>query len=275
MIKINLLPPHILEGRRVKLVAAAMGLLLAVVVVAMAGWIWFAPAPLPCLTRENSRLTEELDKVTRAAEAVTATANEAAAIESSYKAKQSWVGYVAQADKVPTLWVKWYQRINRYIPSEVALSSLPVPTNAMLTLSGSTSDFRAANRWYLNMLRCDMVDLGSDPAQAVQLNVSMPGQVDAPGSGDNPRMAFPVSLSVALNPQYLDFLNQPAVPEGMSAGGGGGRGGGGGGGGGRMGGGGGRGGGGGGGGRGGGGGGRGGGGGGMGRGGGGRGGRGG
>lgn len=224
MIKINLLPAHILEGRRVKLVIAAMVVFVLAVTALLSAYVW-APAP-GSLTSKLKDRQETRAEVTAKADAVRALDQQIAQVKAEYAAKSSWVNWVEEADRRPAQWIRFYRTLTDYIPSEVVLSSLPVPSGANMQLSGYTSDLRAATRWYLNMLRCKMLDPASPlPVQFNTQTVGWPGELQP---GANPRMGTAVSMQVALNPQYLDFWTlTPSAPAGVggpTARGGGGRG---------------------------------------------------
>lgn len=208
MIKINLLPAHILEGRRVKLMIAAMVVFVLAVTALMSAYVW-APGPFSLTSKKKER-QQTLREVTAKADEVRALETKIGEVKASYAAKSGWVQWVEEADKRPEQWIRFYRTLNDYIPSEVVLSSLPNPSGNSIQLSGYTRDIRAATRWYLNMLRCKMVDPASPlPVQFSTQTVGWPGELQ-PGS--NPLMGTAVSMQVALNPQYLDFWTMPVAP---------------------------------------------------------------
>ena len=184
MIKINLLPPHILEGRRVKIVAIFMGLLVVLCAAAMIIYIW-SPAPFS-LTKQVTAKKAELvvDKQKKDdADKVNAAAQQ---MKSSFQAKQTWVDFVTDADRCPRRWAEWFKNLDRWIPNEVVINGLPLPNGNILTLQGTTSDYRAANRWWLSMLRCNMIDQSVSPWQVVSIGnaePSLPGHRRQPPHG--------------------------------------------------------------------------------------------
>ncbi len=229
MIKINLLPGYIIERRRVKALAILLGFLLVVETVLLMAYLW-APAPFS-LTQQLKRVEKERDEAFAKQTEVQEMEAQIEQVTSSYQDKARWVKWVEEADAVPAKWVAYFKTINDYIPADVVLYGLPLPSGNNLNLQGSTSGMMAAARWYLNMLRCRIVNPDTN---AVSFT---PGQL-AVGTA-NPKMAMPVSISVSLKPEALDFMMAVATPADAGAGaraGGGGRGGGrmGGGGGGRM-----------------------------------------
>jgi hypothetical protein len=216
MIKIQLLPPYIVERRRVKALVALLIFVLIVEVLGFMAYLW-APAPFS-LSSQRRAAEERRDKAFQAEQEVVALEAERDRIRGRYEAKGSWVRWVDEADAKPAEWVAYFTKLVDYFPADVVVNGLSLPSGNTLNLSGSTSGLMAAARWYLNMLRCDVVNTEFGQ-QAVQFN---PGAVAA-GSA-NPRMQMPVSISVALRPEFLDVMMPIARPAEI---GGGGRGGGG------------------------------------------------
>jgi Tfp pilus assembly protein PilN len=207
MIKINLLPPHILERRRVKAIAI---LLVAVLAIEVLGLMALAWGPIPGVSYASRlKAAEAREAAAVAAEnEVIQLEAEVDAIKASYGAKGEVVTWVARADGRPADWVTYFNTLNQYIPADVVLNGLPLPSGTTLNLQGSTSDMMAAVRWYLNMLRCEMVS--RDP-NAVQFN---PGSL----SMGNPKMAMPVSMSVVLKPEWTDMMMAVATPSSIGGG---------------------------------------------------------
>jgi Tfp pilus assembly protein PilN len=217
MIKINLLPSYILEARRVKAVIALMAIVVLGVAGLLAAYVW-APAPWSLSSRDKAA-KDEYKRVSAEANAVRQLQSQTNQIRGSYSEKQTWVQWVNEADKLPAMWVRYYQLLGKYIPSDVVVNGLPVPNGGNLQLSGTTSDQKAAARWYLNMLRCEMaVD------NSVSFNTATVGWPGELAVGENPKMSTQVSISMAIKPDYLTMLNPVSTPAGV--GGGGGRGGG-------------------------------------------------
>ena len=218
MIKINLLPGYILESRRVKSLLRLLVLVLLVEVIAFIAYLW-APAPFS-LAAQNRDAGARLQDATTRATQVQQTEAEVASVKGRYQTAENWVGWVDEADKIPGRWVRFLNLVNKYIPNNVVINGLQPPSGNVLNLTGNTSDTRAAARWYLNMLRCEMVQ--ADPVNAVRFNtatVGWPGQLP---TGANPKMQTSVSISVALNADYTRFLTVPGPPADAGAGGGGG-----------------------------------------------------
>jgi Tfp pilus assembly protein PilN len=154
MIKINLLPGYILEGRRVK---ALLRLLLVVLLVEgalLAAYVWVGPFSL---VSKQKAAKDRLDKAYNESAKVDQLIADAGAMKATYQSMQSWVAWVDDADRVPERWARYFNIINKYIPRDVVINGLPLPNGGVLTLGGTTSDIRAASRWYLNMLRSEIV----------------------------------------------------------------------------------------------------------------------
>ena len=209
MIKINLLPAYIIERRRVKALAILLVFLLIVETLLFMAYVW-APAPFS-LASSYQQATERRNAAWDEQDAVEALMDEVEATKARYQTKASWVGWVAEADSKPKQWIQYFKTITKYFPADVVVHGLSLPSGNRLNLQGSTSNMMAAARWYLNMLRCEMVQ--PDP-NAVDFS---PGQLAAGAA--NPRMAMPVSISVVLKPEYLDMMMPVSMPGGITVGG--------------------------------------------------------
>lgn len=218
MIKINLLPPHIIERRRVKAVAILLGVVFVIVVFLLAAVTW-GPIPGVSYAERLKAAEARRDAAFQAQTEVEQLQAEVNAVAAGYAAKGAIVTWVEDADKRPAQWVTYFNMVNQYIPADVVVNGLPLPSGTNLNLTGSTTDLMAAARWYLNMLRCEMVDT-SQGRNAVRFT---PGNM----SGGNPKMAMPVSLSVVLKSEWTDMMMPVGTPTSVggsvSRGGGGGR----------------------------------------------------
>jgi len=206
MIKINLLPGHIVESRRVKALLRVLVVLILAEVAALAAIIW---APGVSFTARHRQAVEEYADAKARADEVRALTSELQQLQASYADKATWVQWVDDTDLMPGKWVNYLTNINMYIPSDVVLNGLSQPSGNSLSLTGFTSDLRAAARWYLNMLRCPMVQPG---VNSVSFNTATAGWPGALPSGPIPKMQQAVSVQVALKPEYLDMLILPGLP---------------------------------------------------------------
>jgi Tfp pilus assembly protein PilN len=213
MIKINLLPDHILESRRVKALLRILIFVLLLEVGALAAYVW-APAPFS-VTSRNKQAQNRLDEATARADEVRALEEEVAQVRARYSERASWVQWVEEADRLPDKWVRYFTLLNQYIPEDVVINGLPLPSGNVLNLSGQTSDLAAAARWYLNMLRCEMVVDSPDAVSFSTATVGWPGTMP---TGAIAKMQQAVSMRVLLKPEYLDMLTAPAVPAGSGLG---------------------------------------------------------
>jgi Tfp pilus assembly protein PilN len=213
MIKINLLPGYIIERRRVKALVVVLAFVLLVEVAALAAYLW-APAPFS-LAGQYRRAEADRKKWEQEEYVVQQLEEEVAATAARFADKNLWVQWVKDADRLPEVWVRYFETLNKYVPADVVLNGLPLPSGNSLNLSGQTSNLMAAARWYLNMLRCELVlpDPGSvtfSPGSAVY-----PGEV----VGANPKMQQSVGIRVALRPEALDMITLvPAPPAGVAGG---------------------------------------------------------
>jgi len=206
MIKVNLLPAHILERRRVKALAVLLVLILAIEALAFAAYMW-APAPFS-IGRQLQRAQDRRAKAEAAEAEVYDLEAEVQAVRARYASLAGWVSWVDEADALPEKWIKYFATLNKYVPGEVVLNGLSPPSGGALTLSGSTRDMMAAVRWYMNMLRCEMVD--PSPG-SVQFSPGTAQYAGEPGAAADP-MAMPVSIRVVLKPEYLDIFTMPVAP---------------------------------------------------------------
>ncbi|MCJ7751557.1 MAG: hypothetical protein MUQ65_10755 [Armatimonadetes bacterium] len=209
MIKIQLLPPHILERRRVKALAILIVFVLIVQTLLFAALLW-APVPGSYASKARASLDRRAKALAEQA-VVEGLQVQVDSLKASYGAKQTWVAWVDEADRRPAQWVGYFKMLNKYFPSEVVVHGLNLPSGNTLNLTGSTSDMMSAARWYLNMLRCEMV---TADINAVQFS---PGVVAV--GAVNPKMAMPVSMGVSLKPEYLDMMMPVPMPSGVTAGG--------------------------------------------------------
>jgi hypothetical protein len=206
MIKINLLPHYIVERRRVTAWAIGMVALLILEALALAAYVW---APLPFslkqrLAAADKRALEAREK----AAYVEGLDGEIGRVQTRFAAKESWVTWVERADEVPAAWVKYLKMINDTIPADVVIHGMPLPSGGALNLSGSTSDMMSGVRWYLNMLRSEIVQPGLNSV------VFNPGA--APGGETGPTtdpMRMSVGMTIALKPEVYEVMNMtPAGP---------------------------------------------------------------
>lgn len=212
MLKINLLPSHILETRRVKAWVRILVVLLVVEVGLAVGYVW-GPAPFSLTPRQQAARTRLNDAYNEQAK-IEQIQTEVRGIQARYGEKGSLVSWVNEADRVPRKWVRWFNLWRRYIPADVVLSAMPAPS-ANMTLVGYTSDWRAAARWYLNMLRCEMVNYTGPGSVTLNLpTVGWPGEL---AGGANPKMQTQCTISMAIKPEFLDMLVLPAVPASVGA----------------------------------------------------------
>ena len=223
MIKVNLLPGYILEGRRVKALLRVLVAALVLLAAGLAAYVW-APIPQSLSSRRRAAQDRLADATSRANE-VRALENETQEVKARYADTEGWVTWVNDSDEVPRKWNRYFSILRKYLPSDVVVSGLSPPSGNLLTLSGYTGDLRGAARWYLNMLRCEMVTPG---VNSVSFSTPTWGWPGGPPVGANPKMQQPVSITLALKPEYTNMLLVPAPPAtaaggGVIAAGGGGR----------------------------------------------------
>jgi uncharacterized membrane protein YgcG len=213
MLKINLLPSHILETRRVKAWVRILIVVLVVELLLAFGYIW-GPAPL-CLRPKQSAADARWNKANADSQEVQKIQADVTATQGRYANKNMLVTFVSEADRIPAKWQRWVNLWRKYIPSDVVLSALP-PPNSTMTFVGYTSDWRAAARWYLNMLRCEMLNYtGPESISFSVPTVGWPGELP---TGANPKMQTQCSISMAIRPEFLDMLALPAPPASLGGG---------------------------------------------------------
>jgi hypothetical protein len=213
MIKINLLPGYILERRRVKALVMLLAVVLIVELLGFAAYVW-APGPFS-LASKKAKADARRQQARSDAQIVEGLEAEIGQVQRDYAAKQLWVRWVEDADSRPPQWTEYIREIRKYIPADVVVNGLQPPSGNVLNLSGQTSDVMAAVRWYLNMLRCELV---MPDANAVTLSTTTGGWPDQILTGANPKMQHSVSLQVALRPEELLFMQPVAPPAGAGGG---------------------------------------------------------
>jgi hypothetical protein len=215
VIKINLLPRHILESRRVK---ALLRLIVAVLVLetaAFAAYIW-APAPFSVSSRMR-QAKQRRAKAVQQADAVRELESQVEGVRARYGEKAGWVNWVEEADELPQAWIDYYTAVIGTVPADVVVRALPTPSGGVITLSGATSDLMAAARWYLNTLRCEIVQASQDAVSFSTATVGYPGELTP---GDNPKMQQTVTMRMVLRPEvYSRMLTLPAPPASAGVGG--------------------------------------------------------
>ncbi|UCC67108.1 MAG: hypothetical protein JSV79_08140 [Armatimonadota bacterium] len=212
MIKINLLPHYIIERRRVTAWAIGMVALLILEALALGAYVW-APLPFSLKQRLGAAKTRAAEAREKAAY-VEGLDGEIGRVQARFAAKESWVTWVERADEVPAAWVKYLKMINDTIPADVVIHGLPLPSGGALNLSGSTSDMMSAVRWYLNMLRSDIVQPGRNSV------VFNPGTVTGGETGPTTDpMRMSVGMTIALKPEVYEVVNMtPAGPAQVTGG---------------------------------------------------------
>jgi hypothetical protein len=212
MIKLNLLPKYIIERRRVKAWALVLVAILVIEAFLLAAYVW-APLPFSLKQRMADAQAEAARQRAEAAK-VEALDAEIGQINARFAAKASWVTWKESADQVPQRWIDYLTKVNELIPADVVIHGLQLPSAGVLNLSASTSDMMSAVRWYLNVLRSDLVQPG---LQSVQFN---PGQMAAePAGGVTDPMRMSVGMTIALRPEfYQDVFAVPAPPSDVDGG---------------------------------------------------------
>jgi hypothetical protein len=219
MIKINLLPRHMLEGRRVKALARLLVVVLVLELAALAAYVW-APAPFSVSSQMRRAQDRRQDAVAKA-NAVRDVEAQVQQVRARFAEVGSWVRWKEESDKLPQEWVDYFTAVNRCIPADVVvLNGLAAPSGNVLTMSGATSGLKAAARWYLNMLRAEIVDPTPGAVTFSTATVGYPGELP---TGPNPKMQQSVTMRVVLRPEYLSMLNLPAAPASAGVAGAGGR----------------------------------------------------
>lgn len=213
MLKINLLPSHILETRRVKAWVRILIVALIVEVGLAVGYIW-GPAPI-CLGPKQRAADTRMDEAYNEQAAVQKIDADGKATQGRYAERNLLVTFVGEVDRIPAKWQRWVNLWRKYIPSDVVLSALP-PPNSTMTLVGYTSDWRAATRWYLNMLRSEMLNYtGPESITFSVPTVGWPGELP---TGANPKMQTQCTITMAIRPEFVDMLTLPAAPASLGGG---------------------------------------------------------
>jgi len=205
MIKINLLPSHILESRHVKALLRWIVVGLAGITLLLAGYVW-GPASI-CLGPRQKAAQKRLDDATAQWQEVQALQNETQRLTGQYAEMGQWVAWVAEADAKPAQWNAWFDLLRKYVPADVVVNGFPNPGTS-LTLTGYTSDWGAACRWYLNMLRCEMLD---GPPESVRFSTPYTGWPAGGPRGSDP-MGQQVTISLPISSGYLTMLNPASIP---------------------------------------------------------------
>jgi hypothetical protein len=170
MIKINLLPPHVVERRKVRSLAI---LLLAVLLLEIGGFFFYYST----LVQTEKKKQAELKKVTADAQNVLnldAAAQAEIAAAGSAQTNLTWYDGNNQhnakiADSL--------SKINEYIYAKMTIRSLNL-NGAQVSIQGSTKNLDHIAAAYLNLLRCPYIT----PPRGVTFTPSL-GNTAAPSGG--------------------------------------------------------------------------------------------
>jgi Tfp pilus assembly protein PilN len=235
MVKINLLPVHILERSRVRRTAVMVGLLLVLQGVAL----------LLAVMHAKAKVAMEQDRATYWSQVASAV-DDAAAMTSERQSAagpyHQWVSWVDSEKTYETGVADLLQYLARFVHAKVALRQFEW-SGAQVRLTGVTDSVETAKQFYLNMLRCPIV-------ASVQLQTQVPGwsppqlgvagrtgaastgtapgaSYPSPGLSSavsgagpaatgyvygqsvNPKERVPVALQIQLLPQYVPAPSSP------------------------------------------------------------------
>jgi len=255
MIKINLLPPHVVEKRKVRSLAV---LLLALLLVELGGFFFYYST----LVRTEKAKTALLAETKAEADEVRSMQDQAAAEVAAAKPLSDKVGWYDKIYQNNSKIADTLGRINEYLYAKMTVRSISV-NGSQVNLQAATRDLDHVASAYLNLLRSPYITparqvsfspslrvvsgsadrgapvtpgaaRGTGPGAMRQMNPAgaMPGRVQpassqpASPSSANPNELMAVSFSFTLKPEYAlvgGGGGGSAVPGGGGRGGGAGR----------------------------------------------------
>lgn len=153
MIKINLLPIHILQRRRVRALFKVFAALLVAEILLLVLYCW---APVPwSLTGRIKKLTGDNEVAKRAEEEVHQIERERDAERGKAVEPKAWVDWYDNSQLANKRWPTIFRYINRYIPDNVVIQEFPVtPGKRVYTFTGATDNPASVVKFYFNLLRC-------------------------------------------------------------------------------------------------------------------------
>jgi len=184
MIKINLLPPHVVERRKVRSLAKWLLLVLLVEIVGLSFYVYR-------LAGEEARKKSEFQEAKAQADLVRGLEEKVSAEKSAaapFRAKLKWYDgiYKHNAKIADTL-----EKINEYIYAGMTVRNLSV-NGDQVQISGATKDIDHVARAYLNLLRSRYMSPGS-------LRMSLSSGPGVPGGQSIGGMGFTAG-SPAMSP---------------------------------------------------------------------------
>jgi hypothetical protein len=164
MIKINLLPPHVVERRKVR----GLAILLVALLLFEIGGLFFYYSTLVRARNEKQKILQD---TTVAADRVTGYQAAAAAELAAAGQVLVNVGWYDGIYRNNAKIADSLSKVNEYIYAKMTINSL-VLSGAQVTLQGATKDLDHIASAYLNLLRCPYIT----PARGVTFTPSLGGQ---------------------------------------------------------------------------------------------------
>jgi len=149
MIKLNLLPAHFLERRRVK----SLLRLLAVVLVAELALLGFY---MINLGRQVRAAQANLADATARAQVVLNLESQAQSVRSGISPLTQWTDFADNVARTNQQWAKLLSELNKWVYEKVALSSMSI-SGSQVSLVGATDNMKSVAKYYLTMLNNQML----------------------------------------------------------------------------------------------------------------------
>jgi hypothetical protein len=228
VIKVNLLPPFVVERKLIIRFLKAV-IVLVIVWVALLGW--YVHGLQTKLAAEKQRLADETAKKTAVEQTIAAIAS----VQGQTAPIKQWVDFYAAVQTHAQKYVTVLDLLTRYTSNNSILSSWTGSGTAVTIAGSSAGGTRGFARYYLNIIRCPLwaKDAAGEPAVVITsalggwslgmpggaglqgVGSPMPGAGSAPGGGVGLVSDISLSLSCTLANEYN--LTAPGAPGGAAA----------------------------------------------------------
>lgn len=200
MLKLNLIPPYILEARRVRKLLILCIVLVVVEVAALAGWFFYLSQTLTRLQGDFQELQAQAQQVQNIVQAKNGI------VQRMGPMKQK-VEFMEKLETFNAIWADTIEGLNEYIYAGVQITSLQL-TPTSVQLQGLTRTTDDVGRFYLNFKRCPLVN-----PDTVRLSVG-----GAPGGMMGGAMSIAAPGGMGMGMPEAPMMGSMMPPAGMGGG---------------------------------------------------------
>ncbi len=201
MLRIDLLPRSIAQGRRNVRLLMFSGVAIAVAAVVMFLW-------LQQVKTNIAQTEEEYNEAHTKAEAVRAIDSEASAKQTELDPIAGKIKFVEKADGSGEVYFDRFWKINEYIYVQAPMSSFSISPPASVSFTVQVSDTTEAGRFVLNLIQCPHIT-------GIQISGMPPGESVEPeraGSATAPTIAREEVITFNVTATLTDPIETPQPP---------------------------------------------------------------